>query len=166
MGQEFSLSGGSGSGFVMRLQSESWQGLHSSEGFTGARGYTSITHMDVGKRFQFLATRTPPRASLMPSWHSIWLRPEWERVIRERECYTCYDLTSKATLHHFGNILLVTQSSPILRGWLWQSHFSPQWCTYFPHAKYTYPSPWLLKVSFYYSIIPERSPESHYLSQV
>ena len=38
MGQEFGdlSSGGSGSGFLMRLQTESWQGLQLSEDLIGA----------------------------------------------------------------------------------------------------------------------------------
>ena len=98
---------------------------------------------------------------------SAFLYGEWDAIY--------YNLASKATFHHFWNILLVTQASPIqcgrrlysiqeckyqkagtiegyLGGWLWHSDLSPQWFISLPHTKHTHSSPRLPQILFCHSI--------------
>ena len=104
MGQEFGdlSSGGSGSGFLMRLQTESWQGLQLSEDLIGAGESTWLMCMDVDNRSQFLAVWTFHGATWCPyNMAPGFLQGEWgahcilwpslkshTRIISEISCWS------------------------------------------------------------------------------
>lgn len=99
------------------LQSRCWLSLQSSECLTRSGKSASITSHSHGRQADALVPPTLGLSTgLLQCSHNKgadFLQKEWSRRERDWRCNTFYGLASEVTNHHFHNILLIIQVSPI-----------------------------------------------------